>query len=377
MSWISRIRNALRPGRTAGELDDELEFHIEQRTDDLVRDGMPREEAMLQARRQFGNRLQLREASQDAKSAGWLEAFPRDFRFGLRMFAKYRTANLAAVVSLGLALGACAAAFALIDALVFRPLPLPAQHQLIDLARVMPAFMSPENQAREADGFSYPAYQLLRDAARDSADLFAMRLTPGLRPAQFDDAAGTTENIRAESMSGRGFEILGVKAALGRLIQPDDNSQTDGYPVAVLSHAFWMRRFGGSASVIGHWMRFDRKQYQIIGVAADPFSGVQPGYLTDVWVPLDPDQGSVNIWGRLHSGVQAPQVRARLQGVLTNFMRERVRIDPPRNLHGEQLRQFTDAPLRARDASTGRGSLFRLQFRVRCGFWRSSAGCCY
>ncbi|HEY1340959.1 MAG TPA: ADOP family duplicated permease, partial [Bryobacteraceae bacterium] len=192
-------------------------------------------------------------------------------------------------------------------------------------------------------------------------------------PALFDDAEGVSENIRAESISGRGFEILGVKPALGRLIQSDDDSLSGGHPVAILSYAFWKRRFGASPSVLGRWITMGRKHFQIISIAADSFSGVQPGYLTDLWLPLsvaadprnlaNPDAGSTHVWGRLRPGVESSQVRERLQAALRNYLRERIRINPPRSLHGAQLQQFTDAPLRIRDASSGRDSLFRYQFR--------------
>jgi predicted permease len=373
MSWLSRIANAFRPGSTAAGLDEELQFHLDQRIADLIRGGMLHREAELQARRQLGNRLSLRESSYEVKSAAWLDSLLRDFRFGLRMLAKYRIASLAAIASLALAIGACTAAFTLIDALVFRPLPVPASHQLITIVHVFPAFFSPDNQPRESDSFSYPLYGLLRDTAREDADLFAMSLHPGFQEALFDDAGGASENVRAESISGRGFEILGVKPARGRLIQPADDSLAGGHPVAVLSDAFWKRRFGASPAAIGRWVTIGRKQFQIVGIAAGPFSGVQPGYLTDLWLPLsaaadprqlaDPDGGCCNIWGRLRSGVEPSRIRAQLQAVLTNFRRERVRINPPRSLHGEQLRQFTDAPLGVRDASSGRDSLFRSQFR--------------
>jgi putative ABC transport system permease protein len=373
MSWISRIASAFRPERTDADLGDELQFHIDQRIDDLVRGGMRREEAERVARRQLGHPLQLREISHEIKSAAWLQSLLRDFRFGLRMLMKHRTASLAAIASLALAIGACTAAFALIDALIFRMLPLPAPRQLIDLARLMPGFLSPANQARESTGFSYPQYELLRDAARDRADLFTMRLSGGLHIAQFDDAGGAAENIRVEAISGRGFEILGVQPFFGRLIQPGDDTLNGANPVAVLSYPFWKRRFGASPSAIGRWMTLGNKQFQIVGVAARPFSGVQPGYLTDAWLPLsitldarnlaDPDSGFLNVWGRLHPGVDALQVREPLQAATTNFTRERVRVNPPRNLHGAQLQQFSDAPLRVRDASAGDNSLFRVQFR--------------
>jgi predicted permease len=373
MSRISRIANVFRPDRTTAGLEDELQFHLDERTDELVRGGMPRDEAQLLARRQLGYRLSLREASYEVKSVAWLGSLLRDFRFGLRMLAKHGGASLAAIASLALAIGASTAAFTLIDALIFRPLPLPAPSQIIDIARVMPDFLSPGKQSNEWDGFSYPQYELLRDTARDCADLFGMRLYGGLGPATFDDAGGANENVRAESISGRGFEILGVKPAFGRLIQPDDDSLSSGRPVAVLSYAFWRRRFAASPSAIGHWVTIDEKQFQIVGVAAGPFGGVQPGFLTDLWLPLtaaahtgelaDPDNGRFKIWGRLHPGVQPPQLREPLYAALTNFLRERMRINPPRNFHGDQLRQFAEAPLHIRDMSTGRDSLFRFEFR--------------
>ncbi len=176
MSWISRIGNALHPGRMDTELADELQFHLDQRASELARGGMPNDEAELVARRSLGNPLRVRESSHEVKSAVWLECLLRDFRFGMRMVAKYRTTSLAAIMSLGLAIGACTAAFTLIDALIFRPLPVPAPNQLIDVARIMPAFFSPDNQSRESDSFSYPQFELLRDNARDLAEMFAIEL---------------------------------------------------------------------------------------------------------------------------------------------------------------------------------------------------------
>ena len=81
MSWISRIANAFRPGRVDADLDQELQFHLDQRVDDLVRGGLSRAEAERVARRQFGHPLQLRESSYEIKSAAWLQSLLRDFRF--------------------------------------------------------------------------------------------------------------------------------------------------------------------------------------------------------------------------------------------------------------------------------------------------------
>src|SRR4051794_12058614 len=286
MSWISRLGNAVRPERAAAELDDELRFHFEARVDELVAEGMPRREAERAARLKFGGALAVRESSRDVTSAVWLESLVDDFRFGFRMLRKTPSASVAAIGSLALAIGACTAAFCLLDALMFRTLPVPDAGRLVSLARTMPGFLSPSGQSQTSDTFSYPQFELLRDEARSSADLFAFSLSGGFQPAEFEDAGGASEAVRVESISGRGFEILGVRPAFGRLIFADDDSPKGGHPVAVLSYAFWKRRFGASPAAIGRWVKVGSGRYQIVGVAARGFSGVQPGYLTDLWLPV-------------------------------------------------------------------------------------------
>jgi hypothetical protein len=199
-----------------------------------------------------------------------------------------------------------------------------------------------------------------------------MRLSAGLQPALFDDAGAPAKTSAPNPSPAAAF-----RSSASSPPRPPHPTRRRfprrRHPVAVLSYAFWRRRFGASPSAIGRWVTVDRKQFQIVGIAAGPFGGVQPGYLTDLWLPLsaamdpaslaNPDIGLIQVWGRLHPGAAPAQMREPLQAAMTNFMRERFRINPPRNLHGDQLRQVSDAPLRIRDMSTGRDSLFRSQFR--------------
>jgi predicted permease len=374
MSWVSRLANAFRPGRTNADLDEELQFHLDQRIADLAVSGLAPKEASRTAALKLGNRLATREESHQIKSVVWLESLFRDFRFGLRMLSKYRTTSLVAIASLALAVGASTAAFSLIDALMLRPLPVPDPHRLFELAHVSPPFMSPDNQSHESDTFSFPQFQLLRDTIGDSADLFLCQSSAGLTAVAFDDAGGEEEDVRLANIDGHGFEILGVKPALGRLIQPDDDSISNGRMVAVLSYPFWMRHFGGSRDALGRKFTLSSRTFEIVGVAAPSFTGLQPGYLTDIWIPLtaaaDPrlltqDIEVAGILGRLHAGVQRAEIQAPLQTVFTNALRERIRIHPPRNFSGDRLKQYADQPLTVRDAFTGSGrdSLFRAQFR--------------
>src|SRR5687767_14629916 len=124
MSWFSRFVNVLRHARLDRDLDDEIRFHLEARTEELTRAGMSAEEAKRRARRQFGNTLVLRESSRDIKLLPRLDSVLRDVGFGLRLCRRDKSVTAAAIVSLSLAIGACAAAFSLIEALILRPLPV-------------------------------------------------------------------------------------------------------------------------------------------------------------------------------------------------------------------------------------------------------------
>src|SRR5512145_1127091 len=122
MSWLSRVLNVARRHRVSQELDEEIEFHLSARTDDLIRGGLTPAQARARAYRQFGNAVAVRESSRDIKLAARLESILMDVGFGLRLCRKHATVTVSAVLSLSLAIGACTAAFSLIDALSLRPL---------------------------------------------------------------------------------------------------------------------------------------------------------------------------------------------------------------------------------------------------------------
>ena len=124
MSWLTRCINVFRSGRVTDELDQELQFHLESRARDLMASGVQRDEAFLEAERRLGNAGVLRERSRDVKLLPWLDAIARDLRMGLRMLRRDLLVSSAAITSLALAIGGCSAAFALVDALILRPLPV-------------------------------------------------------------------------------------------------------------------------------------------------------------------------------------------------------------------------------------------------------------
>jgi predicted permease len=369
MSWLSRIANVFRSSGVDRALDEEMTFHIESRIADLVAGGMTRDRAEAMARRQFGNRLRLREQSRDVKLLPWLDSLVRDVRLGARMLRKNRLVTAAAIVSLSLALGACAAAFSLVDALILRPLPVHQPDRLIYLT-----FPSTNPDLPEDDVFSDPAFVRLRDAGRGVVDLFAVAY-PTKPRVTFDVASGDRETVRAQFVSGDAFERLGVGPAAGRLLTMQDDQRSGAHPVAVLTHAFWMQRFGGDPGIIGRWFVWhhakEDRQFQIVGVTEPRFSGVEPGYVTDVWLPYAMQDASafgnsqyrtLRVIGRVKENVSLDQVHSVLQVAFTNVRRDEAPTQFGANTPPARVAQFVNMPLHVRSAATGPSPL-RTRFQ--------------
>jgi predicted permease len=360
MSWLSRIANVFHSSSVDRVLDDEISFHIEARIADLIAGGMAPDAAEITARRQFGNRLQVRERSRDVKLLPWLDSLVRDVRLGARMLRKNLLITAAAVLSLSMALGACVAAFSLIDALILRPLPVHEPDRLVYLT-----YPGTNPDRPEDDVFSDPAFVRMRDAGRGRIDLFAL-VYPNRPRVTFDVAGGERETLRAQYISGEAFENLGVSAAAGRVLAVQDDEHPGTHFVAVLSHAFWMRRFGGDRAIVGRWMVMhgstEDLQYQIVGVSAPEFHGLERGYSTDVWLPYarqDPvvfgNSGyrSLRVIGRLRNGVAVEQAQGVLQGAFTSFRRDDAKNNFGASSPPDLVAQFVNTPLSLRPAATG------------------------
>lgn len=367
MSWLSRIANTFRSSGVDRILDDEMTFHIESRIADLVAGGMTRDVAETTARRQFGNRLLRREESRDVKLLPWLDSLVRDLRLGTRMLRKNGLVTAAAILSLSMALGACVAAFSLVDALILRSLPVHQPERLIYLT-----YPSANPDVPEDDVFSDPAFVRLRDAGRGRVDLFAVAY-PNRPRVTFDVANGERESLRAQFISGEAFERLGIAPAAGRVLTMQDDQRPGMHPVAVLSHAFWMERFGGDPGIVGRWVVVhdakEDRQFQIIGVTEPRFRGLDPGYSTDLWIPYAMQDlstfghsgyRSLRVIGRLKENVTVEQAQDVLQAAFRNFRREDAAINFGAGSPPELVAQFVNAPLHLRPAATGVSALRAL-----------------
>lgn len=363
MSLWTRVANVFRSGRVDRELDEELQFHLEERTRELMAEGLTRDAAARQAARRLGNRLRLREQSRDVKLMPWLDSILRDVRLGLRMLRKNAGVTTVSILSLALALGACLAAFSLIDALILRPLPVRDPQRLVYLT--FPTYTS---ERPESDTFNDPVFVRLRDAGRGRADLFAVS-TQVIRPVAFADAGGEKEKLRTQFVSGDAFDLLGVVPAVGRVITRQDDVLR-AQPVAVVSHAYWMRRFGGDPGAVGRWLTMTERQFEIVGVAEPRFAGIEPGRPTDIWFPYsaynprafgNPQFNWFRIVGRLGPGIPPEQAASVLHAAFASFRREYApRMFGPQQAP-ESVARFIQTPLNVRSAANGPSPL-RRQF---------------
>ena len=273
MSLWSRISNAVRGERLNREIEEELQAHIEE----AVASGRdPRE-----AQRAFGSALSAREASHSIRTAEWLESVIADVSFGWRQLCRNKVASAAAVLSLALGIGSCVAAFRLIDALLWRPLPISNSSKLYVLSRKMIGLYGKPVE----DGYwATPDFKLMRDAVKDQADLIA------ISGADRTDVSWSTDNdverAQVVYVSGNMFPLFGLEPALGRLLYTADDRGPGLYPYAVLSWDYWNHRFGRDPHILGRSLHIGDQVFQIIGVGPRDFTGTEKGIVTDIFLPL-------------------------------------------------------------------------------------------
>ena len=277
MSLWSRMSNAVRGERLNREIEEELHAHIEE----AIASGRDPGEA----RRTFGSILRQREVSHSIRVAGWLESLLADLKFGWRQLARNKITSMAAVLSLALGIGSCVAAFRLIDALLWRPLPVANSSRLYVLSSKL---TGPEGRPIEDDHWATPNFNLMRDAVRDDtrdqADLIAVS------DADRTDITWSTDDDMEKAhvvfASGNMFPLFDLEPALGRLIAPADDRAPGVGPYAVLSWDYWNHRFGRDPHVLGRSLHIGDQSFEIIGVGPRDFTGTEKGTVTDIFLPL-------------------------------------------------------------------------------------------
>jgi predicted permease len=276
MSLWSRISNALHSERLNHEIEEELQLHIEE----AIASGRDPDEA----RRSFGSILRQREASHTIRVAGWLESLVVDTRFGWRQLCRNKVTSAAAVLSLAVGIGSCVAAFRLIDALLWRPLPISNSSKLYVLSRKLIGLYGKPIE----DGYwATPEFKLMRDDVQDQADLIAISDSDRTDITwATNGSSDDVEKAHVVYVSGNMFPLFGLEPALGRLLIPADDRGPGAGPYAVLSWDYWNHRFGHDPHVLGRSLHIGDQTFEIVGVAPRDFTGTEKGTVTDIFLPL-------------------------------------------------------------------------------------------
>ena len=280
-----------RPELARGEVDDEIRLHLELRTGQLVREGLSPDMARLEAERRFGpreearanlhtsaqrreDRMQLREL---------MDAALRDVRVAIRGLRRSPGLVATVVLSLALGIGANAAIFSLFQQLLLRPLPVPHPEQLVKLVA-----KGPRDGAKSCgevgdcdETFTYPMFRDL-ERARTGLTGIAAHLPVDVSLS----FGGQPSHEKATLVSGAYFKVLGIRPALGRLLEPSDDQSLGAHPVAVLSYRYWQSRLGGDPSALNRTVIVNGNPFTVVGVASPDFDGTTVGVRPAVFVPL-------------------------------------------------------------------------------------------
>jgi predicted permease len=259
------------------ELDDELQFHLEQMQEFAVSRGDAPPEAGRRARRQMGSVDHVKEACRDVRTLRPLEDFLQDLRFGARLLARGRGFTVVAALSLALGIGASSSIFSLINAIVLRPLPVADPHEL---------YIAQVTEPDEVDRlFSSSAVERASTLLAGRAEIAAHTSTESVLVTTRGDAS-PPEAARLQLVAGDFFGTLRQRAQIGRLLGPGDNRTVGQHPVAVISDLYWSRRFGRAARVLDTELIINGARMAVVGVAAPEFFGATVDRQTpDVWAP--------------------------------------------------------------------------------------------
>ena len=309
-SWVMWM---MRRSRFEREMETEVRFHIESFAEDLIRSGVPGQEAMRRARVEFGGIESHKDAVRASLGLRWWDELWVDIRYALRMMRRNSGFTFVAILSLALGIGANTAIFSLVHTLMLHPLSVRDPGQLVELLHRYPG-------EPHFNGFSWQAYQLMRE----DNQVFSGLIAAAYQPVHVRGEGLDAQTLEGAYVDGTFFPELGVGAKVGRMIVPEDEQLDNPSAVAVLSWSYWKTRFRLDPSILGKQIIVEDTPVTIVGVAAPEFSGLQVERRQDVWLPLAMEPvihhhsstrsagGQLSLVGRLKPGVSVDQARAEM-----------------------------------------------------------------
>jgi putative ABC transport system permease protein len=304
-----------------------------------------------------------------------VENFWQDLRYGMRMLTKSPGFTLVAVLTLALGIGANTAIFSVLDSVLLRSLPVPRPQELVVLTNPDEHGAHFGSQTGERSMLAYSEFEYLRDHNQTFSHMFAADSSLPEPEATISwsptGATPAKETVSVRLVSGDYFDTLGIKAAAGRTFTSEVDHPRGAAPIAVVSYAFWKKRFGLNPAVLGQTVQIHNTSFEIIGVASPGFFGETVGESPDIWVPmmmqasiypgkdfLSASPGLVNqymwvqVMGRLKPGISLAQANAAVNVDFKNLLEANVGT-----LAGEERRSALDQRLNAQTGGRGVSTL--------------------
>jgi len=295
--WLRRLRALKHRDRMWREMEDEMRFHLERETEQLVRDGMSPGEARREARLRFGGVERFKEYGREARGVRPLEDLVQDLRYALRGLRRAPAFAAAAILTLGLGIGANTAIFSVVDGVLLKPLPYPEPDRLVRVFQ----------QSRPSNRWGLSDVDFLAIEAEQRS----FSAVAGLRPGEVTlSGPDGPSRVWVGFVTAAWFDVLDVRPQEGHGFRPEDD-RPGSPPQAVITHAFRQRYFGEAGDVVGRNVVLDGESYSVVGVLAPGVRSLG-GWRADIWPvrtiepPTRRGPFGMRVVARLRPGVSLP-----------------------------------------------------------------------
>ncbi len=280
MNWI---RQLLERRRIERDLDEEIQSHLEERVAALVAEGHSPKEALLAARREFGNVAITAERGREVWRWALVEEFISDLRYALRQFRRAPAFTAASLLTLALGIGANTAVFSIVNAVILQPLPFPGSGRLVSVQS-----RGTQGGSPHSENLSYPQFFEYRKQNRVFEHLVCYHdTTLGL------SGAGEAINVPARIVSWDLLEVLRVSPAVGRGFLPEE--EAPGRRVVILGDRLWKERFHADRAIVGQTIQLNRQPYLVVGVTPTGFAFPVENPEVQIWTTFAIDASSATM----------------------------------------------------------------------------------
>ena len=315
---MNPIPRLFRRSRRYSDIDISVNEHIEERTDELIAEGLPRKQAEQTARREFGNVALLQQRSREQWQWPALESLLADLKFTMRRLRKSPGFGITVLLTLAIGIGANTAVFSVIDGVLLKPLPYPQPNELVSLwldAPGAPGLANFQNGLRLSPSMYFTFSE--NNHSFQSLGVFVPNTANVTGIAQ-------PEEVHTLLITDGVLQTIAIAPALGRWLSHDDQDPHAAKRV-ILSYGYWQRRFGGDSSVIGRSLQLDSQTCEIVGVMPRGFRVVDRDF--DMLVPLQFDRAHVKLAGfgfdgigRLKPGISIAQANSDVTRLIETWM---------------------------------------------------------